>query len=211
MSSHSHDPGGMSSGPRLVPYMRVSLDQNFAYQCSFNCTIGCVGDDRCTGVKIPLMAAGSVPMAPPVGFPRQSPFPAVASPTHSSSAVAVVPPNVPDQPGSSSSTKFSHISNSANDVATERVKTPVAPPVLEVNQLLLKTSKPLDPSSPDTKQYMKGWFLIFSYSCFSRYNLLDSEVSEFAQWHALNERQKTRERDIARREKVLKYKGIFIY
>ena len=48
-------------------------------------------------------------------------------------------------------------------------------------------------------------------ACFSCYNLLDSEVSEFAQWQALNERQKTRERDIARREKVLKYKGIFVY
>ena len=40
---------------------------------------------------------------------------------------------------------------------------------------------------------------------------LDSEVAAFAQWRAINEKQRDRQRDLLRREKVLSYKGNLFY
>lgn len=123
----SRDPRGGSPEPQLVSYVRVSSDGRFTFQCTYECKIGCIGDDRCTGIKIPIMSAGtSVPPGASIPPAQSASISSLTNNTYSPSAVAVIPPTTP------------------------------AEPVLEVNQLLLRTSSPLDPSSPTTKQYMKG-------------------------------------------------------
>ena len=133
MSHPSPDPGGK---PRLVPFVHLSADLTYTYQCAYSlCTIGCVGDDKCKGVKCPIATSGMAG-APPGSFQvsvssssSSFPAPVVSTPVRPPTTVAV---------------------------ATTQI---ASPPVPEINQLLVKTrpeSKPLDPSSPTTKQYMKG-------------------------------------------------------
>lgn len=174
MSHHSENPGGMSDQPQLVPYVRLSPAGDYTYQCSYNCRIGCCGDQHCTGKKVPIMSAG-VPPTPPNAFPASSSISSITNNARSPSVVAVVPPSAP------------------------------AKPVPEINQLLMRTSaSPLDPSSPSTQELMKGLFLLVISTLI---RLSDSEVAAFAQWRAINEKQRDRQRDLARREKVQDYKG----
>ena len=92
---------------------------------------------------------------------------------------------------------------------------PSPPTTPEINRVLVRTTAPLNPNSPSTKQYMSGIHQLYSYSVisftFSIHNLYfsEKEVQQFAEWHALNERQAERERDLARKEKILYYQGNF--
>ena len=184
MSHSSRDPRGGSSEPQLVSYVRLSSDGSFTFRCTFDCKIGCCGDERCTGIKIPLLAANApVPPGAMVQSVPQSAQSASQSSltnnTHSPASVAVIPPRAP------------------------------AKPTLEINQCLPRDTSPLDPSSPSTRQYMKGKLQLLSNHQYSL--LLASEVEEFAQWHAINEKQQVRGRDMSRRSTVRKYKGNFLY
>ena len=177
--SSSRDPRGESSKPQLVSYVRVSTDGSYTYQCTFDCKIGCCGDERCTGIRIPIMSAGSsLPPAASLPPAHSASISSLTNNSYSPSAVAVIPPNTP------------------------------AKPELEINQLLMRTSEPLDPSSPSTKKYMKGTTFI-QFFILNIIYFLESEVEEFAQWHAINETQKSRGRDMVRRSTVQKYKGTF--
>ena len=125
MSHQPPDPEG-GSRPQLVAFVRLSADHTYSYQCAVTCTYSCIGDDKCKGVKIPILAPGaSVP--PPFGMSHSSTsIPSSSSLPRPITSVAVVPPIVPTQP------------------------------VPEINQLLLRTSTSLDPTSPTTQQYLKG-------------------------------------------------------
>ena len=118
---------------------------------------------------------------------------------------AGVPPTPPNAfPASASISSITNNTRSPSAVAVIQPSTPTKP-VSEINQLLMRASaEPSDPSSPSTKELMKGLF----FSVISNLiRLLDSEVAAFAQWRAINEKQRDRQRDLARREKVQGYKG----
>ena len=185
MSNSSHDPGGIPTEPRLVPFTRLSADHTFAYQCSFDhCSFGCIGGAACRGIKIPLMSPGLAP------------------------GMLMMPPTTYAQPQSVSSSSPS-LPVPARNVPAAVVSTAVPPqPVPEINQLLQRSSESLDPTSPTTRQYLKG--IIFSYIIIF-YFMLDSEVTAFAEWQAVNSEQKQRARDGKRRSRVQSYKGIFSY
>ena len=179
MSHSSPDPGGKSDR-RLVSYVRISADRTYTFQCAYqSCTIGCVGDSHCRGVKIPLVGP-DLAIPPPMDIPISA----------SSS--------------SSSSLPLPCSSNSGAPVVSSAPSAPIP----EINTLLMQTSNPapLDPSSPTTKQYMKG---ILHYFYYKVYYLIESEVTEFAEWHAINENQSRRDRNSSRQRKIQRYKGIF--
>ena len=128
MSHHGSDPGGIEEQPQLVPYVRLSSDGTFTYQCSFECRYSCVGDQKCTGKKVPIMSAGPPP-TPPKAIPvsASASIPAASQSARSPATVAVVTP-----------------------------RTPVKP-IPEINQVLMRTgNSPLDQSSPSTQELMKG-------------------------------------------------------
>ena len=79
-------------------------------------------------------------------------------------AAAPVPPGAMIQtvPQSTQSASLSSLTNNTHSPASVAVIPPRAPttPTLEINQCLPRTASPLDPSSPSTRQYMKGNLII---------------------------------------------------